>query len=351
MVSYLSVIRLQKLAMPATGRKTCGPSFFCIKRMEKNMPKKPIKPFITYSDQINILTQKKQLNISDLSYAEGKLHDIGYYSLIDGYKDIFYNPMTRTYEEGTNFTDIVALYEFDENLRSLVFKYICHIEQKFRSLISYSFCEVFSEKQSEYLTSANYNVSHKNSLDISKLISKLTYEANQNTEHSYVVYQRNTYGNVPLWVIMKTLTLGQTSKMYSFMLPSIKSKVSVHYGNISEKELIQYLKVLTVFRNICAHNERLFSFETRFEIPDTILHKKMSIPQKGTQYLYGKHDMFALLIAFRYLLDKGDFKSLKKELTKQLNSFSKTTSASHKNKLLQAMHFPSNWSNITRYKL
>ena len=41
----------------------------------------------------------------------------------------------------------------------------------------------------------------------------------------------------------------------------------------------------------------------------------MSIPQKGTQYLYGKHDMFALLIAFRYLLDKEDFKSLKQELT------------------------------------
>ena len=226
------------------------------------MPKKPIKPFITYSDQINILTQKKQLNISDLSYAEGKLHDIGYYSLIDGYKDIFYNPMTRTYVKGTDFADIVALYEFDENLRSLVFKYICHIEQKIRSLISYSFCEAFSENQSAYLNSANYNVSNKNSGDISKLISILTYEANQNTEHSYVVYQRNTYGNVPLWVIMKTLTLGQTSKMYSFMLPSIKSKVSMHYGYISEKELIQYLKVLTVFRNICAHNERLFSFET-----------------------------------------------------------------------------------------
>ena len=52
------------------------------------MPKKPIKPFITYSDQINILTQKKQLVISNLSYAEGKLHDIGYYSLIDGYYPI-----------------------------------------------------------------------------------------------------------------------------------------------------------------------------------------------------------------------------------------------------------------------
>jgi abortive infection bacteriophage resistance protein len=318
--------------------------------MENNMHKKAIKPFVTYSDQINILTQKKQLNISDLSYAEEKLHDIGYYSLIDGYKNIFYNPMTRTYEHGTNFSDIVALYEFDENLRSLVFKYICHVEQKIRSLISYSFCETFSENQAAYLNSNNYNISSKNSRDISKLISILTYEANQNMEHNYVVYQRNTYGNVPLWVIMKTLTLGQTSKMYSFMLPSIKSKVSVHYGNITEKELIQYLKVLTVFRNICAHNERLFSFETRFEIPDTILHKKMNIPQKGTQYLYGKHDMFALLIAFRYLLNKKDFKSLKKELSKLFNTFSTATSVAQKSKLLQAMHFPSNWMNITRYK-
>ena len=315
------------------------------------MPKKTIKPFITYSDQLHLLTQKKQLHISDLTYAEGKLRDIGYYSLIDGYKDIFYNPMTRTYANGTNFSDIVALYNFDENLRSLVFKYICHVEQKIRSLISYSFCETFTENQSAYLNSANYNVSNRNNRDITKLISILTYEATKNTEHSYVVYQRNTYGNVPLWVIMKTLTLGQTSKMYSFMLPSIKSKVSIHYDNITEKELIQYLKVLTVFRNICAHNERLFSFETRFEIPDTTLHKKMGIPQNGTQYLYGKHDMFALLIAFRYLLDKEDFKLLKKELTKQLNTFSAATSVSQKNKLLQAMHFPANWSNITRYKL
>lgn len=304
------------------------------------MPKKAIKPFITYSDQLNVLTQKKQLNISDLSYAERKLHDIGYYSLIDGYKDIFYNPMTRTYEEGIYFTDIVALYEFDENLRSLVFKFICHVEQKIRSLISYSFCEVFSENQSAYLTPVNYNVSKKNSRDISKLISILSYEANQNIEHSYVVYQRNTYGNVPLWVIMKTLTLGQTSKMYSFMLPSIKSKISIHYDNITEKELIQYLKVLTIFRNICAHNERLFSFETRFEIPDTALHKKMRIPKKGTQYLYGKHDMFALLIAFRYLLDKEEFNVLKKELIKLFNTFSTTTSATQKKQIASGNAFP-----------
>lgn len=92
---------------------------------------------------------------------------------------------------------------------------------------------------------------------------------------------------------MKTLTMGQTSKMYSFMHPSIKSKISIHYDNITEKELIQYLRIFTIFRNLCAHNERLFSFQTRFEIPDTVLHKKLGIPQKvpniftaNTMYLH-----------------------------------------------------------------
>lgn len=63
------------------------------------MQKKLTKPFITHFEQLNNLIQKKHLNISNLSYAKNKLLNIGYYSLIDGYKDIFYNPMTRTYEK------------------------------------------------------------------------------------------------------------------------------------------------------------------------------------------------------------------------------------------------------------
>ena len=122
--------------------------------------------------------------------------------------------------------------------------------------------------------------------------------------------------------------------MYSFMHPSIKSKISIHYDNITEKELIQY-----------------FSFQTRFEIPDTVLHKKLGIPQKGTQYLYGKHDVFALLIAFRYMLDTEDFIIFKRKLTQLFNTFTKATSQSQRDKLLKAMHFPPNWSSITRYKL
>ena len=49
-----------------------------------------------------------------IKFAVSKLEDISYFALIDGYKNLFYNPMTRKYKEGTTFEDLVALYEFDE---------------------------------------------------------------------------------------------------------------------------------------------------------------------------------------------------------------------------------------------
>ena len=315
--------------------------------MNKILP----KPFLNYTNQFYNLINNKKLHIYDTEYAKSKLQDICYYSLIDGYKNLFYNPMTRIYEPDACFDDIVALYEFDENLRSLVFQFICHIERKLRSLISYTFCEKYTENQIYYLTPSNYNYSHKNQNGINHLIKILTYEANINTEHIYVVYQRNTYGNVPLWVIIKTLTLGQTSKMYSFLNTSLQSKISKQYKSVSERELSQHLKVLTQFRNICAHNERLFSFQSRYEIPDTDLHRKLQIPKLGNQYLYGKHDLFAVVISFRYLLNKEDFTVFKKKLNFLIKLFARKTTPDKKNKLLHSMGLPENWMNISRYKI
>ena len=216
---------------------------------------KPIKPFLNYEEQIKNLIERKGMVITDRKFATSKLEDISYFVLIDGYKNLFYNPMTRKYREGTTLEDIVALYEFDEKLRALIFQYLCHFEQKMRSLISYHFCDTYSERQEDYLDAAHYDNSGATKKKIAGLIAILDREAKKNTDHEYVVYQRKTYGNVPMWVIMKTLTFGQMSKMYSFLTTSMKTKISIHFEHVSEKELIQYMKVLTLYRNVCAHNE------------------------------------------------------------------------------------------------
>ena len=36
--------------------------------------------------------------------------------------------------------------------------------------------------------------------------------------------------------------------------PNLQTKVSKNFDKINEKELLQYLQVLTKFRNVCAHN-------------------------------------------------------------------------------------------------
>lgn len=253
---------------------------------------KPIKPFLTYEQQLYNLQNEKRLIINNPPYALSVLKNIRYYALIDGYKYLFYNTMTRKYLSGTTFEDIVALYYFDESLRELVFKYICRIEQKLRTEISYYFCDKHSSNQMDYLNPDNYNNRGKNVDGISHC-----------------------------------------------------------YRYVNEKELSQYLKVLTDYRNVCAHDERLFSFRSHTDIPDTGLHKKLRIPLNGSHYIMGKNDMYAVVLSFRYLLSGEDFSCFKRKLNKLLALYRKQSENASMEKLYCVMGFPVNWNDVSRYKL
>ena len=67
---------------------------------------------------------------------------------------------------------------------------------------------------------------------------------------------------------------------------------------VNQKQLERFLSVLTKYRNVCAHSDRLFTYRTVDQILDTPLHAKLNIPRQGNQYIYGKQDLFAVVIAF-----------------------------------------------------
>ena len=77
------------------------------------------KKFSTFDEQIELLKSEKHLIITDETYAKGILMRIGYFPLFGGYKHLFRIPLTKKYKAGTTFNEIVALYEFDSNLREL----------------------------------------------------------------------------------------------------------------------------------------------------------------------------------------------------------------------------------------
>lgn len=308
------------------------------------------KIFSTFSEQVEWLQEEKHLIISDKAYAEDVLKRIGYFPLMGGYKHLFRIPLTKKYKEGTTFEEIVALYEFDSELRELFFKYLLQIERHLRSLMSYYFCEKYGESQSAYLNINNFNNTRRTYKTVSRLISTLQ-RAVTTTDYVYINYYRNTYGNIPLWVLINVLTFGNLSKMYQVFPQSLQSKICKNFGSINQRQMEQFLSVLTKFRNVCAHGERLFTYRTMDNISDLQLHKKLSISMIGIQYQYGKKDLFAVVIAFRYLIPAKDFLAFKKKLSRLIDNASTSLTHMDDSELLERMGFPPNWKDITRYRL
>lgn len=211
--------------------------------------------------------------------------------LISGYKKPF-KKKDGTYKEHVRIEDIYALYYFDDQLKDLFLKYILLIEKHIKSLISYSFCEEYGDEQQNYLNATKYNYSDKNQDDVNDLISKLTKLISNPKNYSYIQHQKKKHGNVPLWVMMKALTLGT--------------------------------------------------------IDTTDVHKNMNLPQSKGQYTKGKKDLFAVVIVFKYLLDNEDFIKFIETLKMEIDSLFHSTRCLEELQLLKYMGFPQNWYDIKK---
>ena len=308
------------------------------------------KKFLTYEQQIEHL-QSKGLCIPDKQNAATILEQIGYFPLIEAYKKGFLHKPSGQFLYGVTFDEIVCFYKFDEELRSLFLKYILHIERCMKSLISYYFCEKYGEKQSEYLNPANFNTAKKNLNAVNRLLASLMKTISSPAHHNYIGHYAEKYQNVPLWVTMNAITFGQLSAFYQYMSNDLQVKVSKHFSSCSEKQLHQFLSITAKCRNICAHGERLYDFQTSGTIPDTLLHDKLSISMRGGSYTAGKHDLFAVVIALRYLLPNEEFKTFKNSLRRFMKKVLQECPHITRQELLREMGFPENWDKICRYKI
>jgi hypothetical protein len=71
----------------------------------------------------------------------------------------------------------------------------------------------------------------------------------------------------------------------------------------------------------------------------------------GIQYQYGKNDLFAVVIAFRYLIPNKDFHTFKTKLSHLIDNVSNNLTHMDNDELLERMGFPTNWKQITRYRI
>ncbi len=305
------------------------------------------KNFKTYDEQISFLKNEKQLLIQDEDRALKLLKQHSYFALINGYKYPFKNKAGE-YKKNTTIEDIYLLYEFDNKLRHILVRNIMRVEIHIKSLLSYVFAETFGDKQTAYLVATNYNYqSPKYQADINKLIGVLTEICKESNKYGYMCHQRTQHGNIPLWVMVKALTLGNVSKMYSCQKPEIQTKISKEFPGCTEDDVAAFLDLLTRFRNVCAHNERLFDYRyNKGSINDTQMHKALNLPIKNGHYKKGKSDLFAVLISLKYLLIKEEFDKMIQEIFIEIEKLTEETAQIQREQLYKYMGFPNDWHKI-----
>ena len=143
--------------------------------------------------------------------------------------------------------------------------------------------------------------------EINDLISTFRRIINHSSKYPNVKHYVENDKEVPLWVIIHTLTFGNISKMFSFSQESLQSQIARNFQDVYGSHLESILNVMSKFRNVCAHGERLYNFKTKSSIDDLPFHSKI----RGS-YNVGKNDLFNICIAFKYLLTKKEFQDFLK---------------------------------------
>ena len=270
----------------------------------------------------------KGVSIKNKDDALNKIKRYSYYSIVNTYKDVFKNK-NNGYKENVSFDEIFALYEFDKNIRAIFLKYILEIETMIKSMLA----EVLSFKYGidNYLLVNNFDsdVDYK---IINDNIDKIKEEIEkQNGKHEALTHYISEYNFVPPFVLTKILTLGELSRLYTMLKQEDRQAISKQF-KISDKLLKQIMKNITMVRNICAHNDRLFSFHSKFFLTFKDIDKEYINKDNST-------NLYMIMKSMECLLDDLKKEEFDKSINDEINKLKDKIKSIDINVILYLMGF------------
>ena len=303
------------------------------------------KEFKTISQQIEIL-KNKGLIIDDEVMAKDVLLKENYFFL-NGYRHIFMNSNAdRTYITGSTFSELYALFLFDRYSRNIFFKNLLIIENRLKSVISYQLSKKYGYKEKDYLNLRNFTNNPEKRRRVKDVIDKMRRQIRINTSrHNATMHYAKNYGYIPLWILVKVLSFGMVCELYSIVKEDDKEEIANVFG-LSVDQLEAFLPILSNYRNLCAHEDIVFDHKTEKEIPDTEYHKKLNIFKMDDEYIYGKNDLFSVIIIFKHLLSDDEFRLMLKEFNYEVEKMDSRIDSVPIEKILDTMGVPKNYMDL-----
>jgi abortive infection bacteriophage resistance protein len=243
------------------------------------------KEFKTIEELVSLMESR---NIETDDMTATAIRRESYYAVINGYKSPFLDvdamekSHTDVFQRGTTFNQIYGLFRFDRELRSITFSYLIRAEALLKNSVVYAFCDAYRNHDA-YLERSNYTdarsmlvpktfVGNQTGLfrdNMARLMEVLNRKvAPRKHGRPFVKHYLDTYGDVPLWVLSNDLTFGNIAHFYQLQKRGVQNsacklvlKATGNGKRLYPQDLLRTFDVLVAYRNLCAHDERLYCAE------------------------------------------------------------------------------------------
>lgn len=211
----------------------------------------------TVTDQINQL-HKRGLIITNKPETEHYLNNVGYYRLSGYWWSMLADKATHAFKIISTFDNVIAIYNFDKELRLLLFEVIESIEIALRNkLIHYPSLELspwWFEEQKNF----------KDTIRHTEVLNAIDRELQQTKEvfikEHYKKYHTDRR-RPPAWKTLEVVSFGTISKLYGNLNNSVIAKniIAQEFGIVNHTFLPSWLQAISQIRNMCAHHSRLWN--------------------------------------------------------------------------------------------
>ncbi|MEN1969667.1 Abi family protein [Lentibacillus sp. N15] len=320
------------------------------------------------------------------AYKDPFLADINNYP---SYAD----PNEDYYLPGTTPSHLEALYIFDGKLRRIFLERILKIEEHLKDVIVQSFYEYHTDMGKNKLVNYLHRESEYLRRDYYDLMDVKTYVVNEKSGHKYTVIGSNPRRNntmkfnpkkyiinkddiyhsliailyrqigqqrkknksissyldkhtyLPMWILSNIMTFGNISKLFEILTLDVQllvlDKLKLKGSNLSNELKVlnasRVIRILGLFRNSCAHNERFYCNNVHTPIDDEFMEYLNKFPQasqinslKGrTLHLDRRqfekieryrHGIYTLMFCISLFLNQTELTKFKNEIRRELLS-------------------------------
>jgi abortive infection bacteriophage resistance protein len=230
----------------------------------------------TIAQQIALL-KSRGMTVKDEQEAAFYLNHISYYRLKGYWWDMQTDFVNHKFAPNSVFDDVIARYNFDRQLRLILFDAIEFIEISLRTKLIYHLSQVYGGLW--YLDKTLFEDSDLHAKHIAEFKTEFArsgeiFAKDFRRKHPSESADPTVWissENPDVWLILETATFGVLSKLYKNLknqLPQ-KSLIANEFGINSTNVFSSWLEAISFLRNIIAHHSRIWgrSMVKRITLP------------------------------------------------------------------------------------